>query len=226
MPEATPVRADETPRTPGWLQLQRALGLGPLALYALFHLWTHWPALLGREAWVERAQQYALGPAWGALALGLFALHALLGGLRMRRGLAAGASAGGQLFQVSTGVLIAAFLVLHVSHVWPTGHGDSAASDRSYERLWQLLGHPLMLGAYVLGCAALAGHLAHGIYLWLVSRMPAPLRVPLRYAAGVSGFVLFVLYLQLVGRFAAGEPMLPSARPSPAQAQYALGDAP
>jgi hypothetical protein len=45
--------------------------------------------------------------------------------------------------------------------------------------------------------------------------------VPFRYAAGFSGFVLFVLYLQLVGRFAAGEPMLPSARPVPAQAHYA-----
>jgi hypothetical protein len=32
----------------------------------------------------------------------------------------------------------------------------------------------------------------------------------LRLVAGLSGFVLFTLYLQLIGQYAAGEPMLPS----------------
>lgn len=213
--------SEPTPSVPWWLQLQRALGLGPLALYALFHLWTHWPALFGREAWLARAEHYALGPGWGALVLALFIVHAALGALRVRRSVRAGLPSAGRSFQVSTGVLIAGFIALHLAQVWPAADAEASAADRSYERLWELLGQPLMLGVYVLGCAALAGHLAHGLYMWLAPRVPQTWRVPFRYAAGLSGFVLFVLYLQLVGRFAAGEPMLPSARPVPAHAYYA-----
>jgi len=218
MPEPIPT---DRASVPWWLHMQRALGFGPLALYALFHLWTHWPALFGREAWLARAERYALGPGWGALVLMVFAAHAALGVLRVRRAAPALVSAGGRRFQLITGMLIAGFVGLHLFQVWPSGDGMSAAPDRSYERLWELLGHPLVLGIYVLGCGALAGHLAHGVYTWLAPRLPAPLRAPFRYAAGLSGFVLFVLYLQLVGRFAAGEPMLPSARPTPAHAYFA-----
>jgi succinate dehydrogenase/fumarate reductase cytochrome b subunit len=223
MPE--PIPADRA-GAPWWLHVQRALGFGPLALYALFHLWTHWPALFGREAWLARAERYALGPGWGALVLVVFAAHAILGALRVRRGADTAVSAGGRRFQLITGVLITGFVALHLSQVWPSGDGVSAARDRSYERLWELLGQPLILGIYVLGCGALAGHLAHGLYSWLDPRLPAPLRAPFRYAAGASGFVLFVLYLQLIGRFASGEPMLPSSRPTPSHAYYAqLGPA-
>jgi len=214
----TDPRSPEVTAEPWWLHLQRALGLVPLALYAGFHLWTHWPALLGREAWLARAEHYALGHAWGGLVLGLFALHGGLGILRARR---VGVSGGGQIFQVGTGALLAGFVVFHLIQVWPAADNNSARFDRSYERLWQSLGQPLVLGVYVLGCGALAGHLAHGSYLWLASRLPRAAQAPFRYVAGLSGFVLFVLYLQLIGRFAAGEPMLPSARPAAADARYA-----
>jgi len=199
---------EPAPPDPWWLHLQRALGLGPLALYAIFHLWTHWPALVGRDAWLARAQAYAPGPWLGGVALALFATHAALGVARARRDHheAAGST---RRFQAGTGLMIAAFTIYHLTHVWP-----AAELDRSYERLWQWLGQPLTLGVYVLGCAALAGHLAHGLYLRLAPRVPGAVQPPLRYVAGLAGFVLFVLYLQLVGRFAAGEPMLPSARPT------------
>ena len=82
---------------------------------------------------------------------------------------------------------------------------------RSYERLWELLGQPLWLVVYVVGCAALACHAAHGLFGVLELRASQPWRVALRYGAGVAAFVLFVVYLQLVGRFAVGEPMLPMA---------------
>lgn len=196
--------------------IQRALGLGPLALYACFHLWTHWPALAGREAWLARAAHYAPGPGLAAGVLALFAIHAALGLVRARREPASGARS----FQLATGLSIAAFIAFHLTQVWPASQGSAVTPERSYERLWEQLGQPLVLGVYVLGCAALAAHLAHGLYLQLAPHVPQRREAPLRYAAGLSGFVLFVLYLQLIGRFAAGEPMLPSARPVTDPAAY------
>jgi succinate dehydrogenase hydrophobic anchor subunit len=102
-------------------------------------------------------------------------------------------------------------LVVHVAQVWPRSESATGNLLRSYERLWELLGQPLWLVVYVVGCAALACHAAHGFFGVFELRAPQTLRVALRYAAGASAFVLFVLYLQLVGRFAVGEAMLPMA---------------
>jgi succinate dehydrogenase hydrophobic anchor subunit len=199
---------NDRPPLPKWVRAQQAGGV-LLALFAGFHAWAQWPALFGRDAWLARAQTYAPGPLVIVIVLALFAGHGVLGMARAR---------GGRLsheprarFQAVTGVLLLAFLIVHVAQVWPRADGATAGLLRSYERLWALLGQPSWLVVYVVGCAALACHAAHGLLGVLELRAPQTLRVALRYAAGVSAFVLFVVYLQLVGRFAVGEAMLPMA---------------
>ncbi|MEY4577193.1 MAG: hypothetical protein RL701_1896 [Pseudomonadota bacterium] len=212
------------PRLEGWLWLQRWLGIGPLTVFAGYHLWVHWPALFGRDAWLYRAQTYSLGVRLGSVVLLLLVAHAVLGVTRaLRTGRASTEQnhevAPGAVLQWVSGALLAVFVVYHLTHVWPRPDGVGATLERSYQKLWGLLGQPVVLASYVLGCGVLACHLALGFVRALEPRLPDRLRSPLRYAVGILGFVLFVSYLQLVARFAAGAPFLPYAqleRDSPA----------
>lgn len=203
-PPSVPVRLAR------WLTLQRALGYGPLLLYSVYHLWAQWPALYGRDAWVERAQRHGIGAALGALVIVSFLVHAVIGVYRSLRAPDTRIERSRRWFQLSTGLTIAGFTIYHLSHVWPRADGSAATLERSHERLWELLGQPVVLTIYVLGCSALAGHAAHALALLLEPYVPTRSRTALRLLAGLSGFVLFGLYLQLIGQYAAGEPMLPS----------------
>jgi succinate dehydrogenase hydrophobic anchor subunit len=198
---------NDRPAPPKWVRAQQAGGL-LLAVFAVFHAWMQWPALFGRDAWLARAQHYAPGMVGTAIVLALFAGHGLLGAARARAGRLREPHA---RFQAVTGAVLLAFVIAHVLQVWPRSEGETANLLRSYERLWEALGQPLWLVVYVVGCAALACHAAHGLFGVLELRASQTLRVALRYAAGAAAFVMFVLYLQLVGRFAVGEPMLPMA---------------
>ena len=195
--------------------LQRALGLGPLSLYAAYHLWLNWPALAGREAWLMRVRTRGLGVWLGAGVLVIFGLHAALGVWRTA-GPRADASKIGR-FQPLTGVVLLLFLLYHVPQVWPPPFGAHTTVSAAYEQLWLLLGTPLALGIYVLGSAALAFHLANGWVSALDIRMPHALRGLTRYAAGAAGCALFLLYLQLVGWFALGETVIPMPQPPAAE---------
>lgn len=213
--------AKQRPRAAWWTTLQRALGYGPLLVFSVYHLWEQWPALYGRDAWLDRVQRYGLGNTLGAVVIALFAAHAGLGLYRRVRfggeralpagdSLLASARARRQFHSV-TGITIVLFTMYHLTHVWPRPDGISATLERSHERLWELLGRPVVLTAYVLGCGALAGHAAHALALLLEPRLPPRAWLWLRMFAGLCGVVLFTLYLQLIGQYAAGEPMLPSA---------------
>lgn len=193
-----------------WLTLQRALGYGPLLLYAVYHLWAQWPALYGRDAWLARAQRHGIGGVLGALVLVSLVMHAGIGLYRSLRAPDTRIEPGRRWFQVATGLTVAGFTVYHLTHVWPRPDGSAATLERSHERLWELLGQPLVLTIYMLGYSALAGHAAHALALLLEPYTPVRARLALRLVAGLSGFVLFALYLQLIGQYAAGEPMLPS----------------
>lgn len=192
----------------GWIGLQRALGFGPLLVYSVYHLWSQWPALHGRDAWLARAQRSGIGTLLAVLLLAAFAAHAVLGLARYLRE-PRPVERGRRSFQLATGVTIAGFTIYHLTHVWPRPDGGSATLERSHERLWELLGQPWVLTIYVFACAALAGHAAHALATWLEPYFPGRAQWKLRLFAGVSGFLLFSLYLQLLGQYAAGEPMLP-----------------
>jgi succinate dehydrogenase / fumarate reductase cytochrome b subunit len=201
---------------PWWVRLQRAIGLVPLSLFAVFHLWLNWPALTHRDAWLASVRAHALGTGIRYCVLALFGLHVVLGFVRAwrRRASSVGPSLGRARFQALSGTLLLAFLLYHLSHVWPVASSAAyAAVTDSYQQLWQLLGRPLPLTLYVFGCGALAFHLAHG---WAsaieVEASSVALRGTVRYVAGALGLVLFVLYMQLVGRFALGEAVVPMER--------------
>lgn len=191
--------------------MQRVIGL-VLVVFAVFHAWVHWPALRHREAWLARVTEYGLGMRLGLVVVALLGLHALLGYLRVRRVRAHG---GGPrvTFQAATGLALALFLIVHLRHVWTGMDATNAGLLRSYEVLWSRLGKMPELILYVLGCGVLASHVAHGFTGVVGPRLPAALRTLFNYAAGATAIVLFVLYMQLLGRFALGEPMLPMARP-------------
>ena len=201
-----------------WLTLQRALGYGPLLLYSVYHLWAQWPALYGRDAWLSRAQSHGIGGVLGGFVIMSFLVHAGIGLYRSLRAPDTRIERHRRWFHVATGLTIAGFTIYHLSHVWPRPDGAVATLERSHERLWELLGQPLVLTIYVLGCSALAGHAAHALTLLLEPYLPARAHTALRVLAGLSGFVLFGLYLQVIGQYAAGEPMLPS------WAESAVGD--
>src|ERR1700742_4484552 len=179
--------------------LQRALGL-VLAVFAAFHVWVQWPALVSRDAWLERVREHGIGMGVGCVLVALFALHGVLGVVRVQRARAAGEWSARPRFQASMGGLLLLFLIHHLSHVWPLPDASDASWLGSYERLWSLLGRPFNLVSYVLGCGALACHVTHGLVSMLQPRVPAAMRTLFHYAAGVSAFALFVLYMQLVGR--------------------------
>jgi hypothetical protein len=196
-----------------WIRSQRAIGLVPLSLFAVFHLWSNWPALTSREAWLARLREHAFGTGWRWCVLALLGVHVALGLARAwrRQSAAVGASHGRARFQGLTGALLLVFVGYHLCHVWPAASAAAYASPGDgYQQLWLMLGRPLPLALYVLGSSALAFHLAHG---WASSieaeASSAAFRVAARYLAGATGLVLFVLYIQLVGRFALGEAVLP-----------------
>jgi succinate dehydrogenase/fumarate reductase cytochrome b subunit len=197
-----------------WVNLQRALGLGPLTLYAAYHLWLNWPALAGREAWLLRVRSHSLGLWLGVAVVAVLALHALLGVWNMLRAAPQeNVERRSRRFQALTGALLLGFVIYHLAQVWPPSVGAHATPANGYERLWHALGMPLALGGYVLGCAALAFHLAHGWVCALERMLPSALRLATRLAAGAAGFALFFLYLQLVGWFALGEAVVPLSQP-------------
>jgi succinate dehydrogenase hydrophobic anchor subunit len=152
----------------------------------------------------------------GACVLALVAIHAGLDVLRFvgGRGLTPTA-ASRERFQAATGLLLALFVLCHLGHVWPEPDGVTATLAGSHQRLWAALGRPAVLAVYVIGCGALTGHLVHGLWRSFEPRVPSVLWTPLRLLLGFSGFLLFVCYLQVIARFAAGEPLFPGIAVDP-----------
>ncbi|HEX2676270.1 MAG TPA: hypothetical protein VHM19_06510, partial [Polyangiales bacterium] len=71
------------------------------------------------------------------------------------------------------------------------------------------LGQPLVLLGYVVGVTALAFHLALGVVRF-AQRRGGDARLA-RYAAGAVALLLWLGYLQVLGRFAIGEGLIPTA---------------
>jgi uncharacterized membrane protein required for colicin V production len=76
-----------------------------------------------------------------------------------------------------------------------------------YARLWSELGHPVALVVYVTGICALAFHLGHGLARLIARKLPALIG---RAIGSVFGFLLLLVFAQLVARFALGEALIPA----------------
>jgi succinate dehydrogenase / fumarate reductase cytochrome b subunit len=191
------------------------LGVVPLGVYLCFHLHAHWPALRDRELWVDRALN-APSRSWLiALVIVPLGLHAALGAARLLRasGDDADALAGSgalRALQAMTGALVLGFVVYHVASFWALGEGAYTSPRASYAWLWQNLGRPAVLMLYLAGISATCFHFAHGLTRAAVTfrlvRTARAVKVS-RVAAGLCGFVLFALFVQLLGHFALGTPV-------------------
>lgn len=207
-PGATPIRALD-PLT----RLHGLLGIW-LGGYLLFHLWEQWPALAGREAWLERMRATTSRRWEIALVLVPFATHVVLGLVRALRDWNRGQrdARGLARLQALTGVGALLFVVHHVRQVWSPASGPHTHLLSGYAALRHEVGRPIDLVLYVVGISCIAFHLAHGLVrlatAWGGPRSVQALRLA-RYAAGLAGFALWLALLHLLGHFAIGEGLVP-----------------
>lgn len=201
-------------------RLQSLIGVVPLGTYLIWHLYDHWPAVHGRDAWLLRAvhQPSHSGPL--VVLSTAVALHVALAVLHARRagaGLAVGTATDIQELpklrrvQWVTGLMVMAFTVYHVAQVWSAGGGPHTSVHDVYDALWRQAGRPLVLIVYLFGITAAWFHLAHGL-----SRLPftfglrvSPGRVlGARLIAGALGLALWGMMLHLFAHFALGGPLI------------------
>jgi hypothetical protein len=77
--------------------------------------------------------------------------------------------------------------------------------------MWQVLGRPFDLAIYLVGISATCFHFAHGLSRAAVTfGLARSTRAVMfaRLSAGVIGFALWALLLQLLGHFALGAPLV------------------
>lgn len=191
--------------------LHSALGLALLG-FAVFHAYQNYPALDHESAWVDRALTTAVSFGFGIAVLAAVVVHGLLGiagWLRHRGEVARGEATRdwGLTFQVVTGTLVLGFIAYHVMQLWPSGSGTHSSVREPYARLWAELGRPVTLVVYVAGVCAFAFHLGHGLARFIARKLP---NLVGRTIGSVFGFVLLLVFAQLVARFALGEALIPA----------------
>jgi succinate dehydrogenase / fumarate reductase cytochrome b subunit len=191
------------------------LGVVPLGAFLFVHLRDQWPALGDRELWVDRALHSMSRPWAIGLVLVPLGLHALLGCVRLVRAPSVGDTLSGpgalRVIQAVTGALVLGFVVYHVGQVWAVGQGPHSSPRAVYAVLWQTLGRPLDISIYLIGVSAVCFHLAHGLSRAAVTfglAKSARAVLLLRAGAGVVGFLLWAMFLQLLGHFALGIPLV------------------
>lgn len=203
------------PNTTSLARLQAALGL-LFGAYLVFHVWQQWPAVIGTDAWLDRARSAAL-PGALKVALALVGLgHVLLGALRLRLGRhpADGAhDAGLRRLQLFLGALVLVFLAVHLPLVrWTPGPASTVLDVHA--RLTGQVGTPLLLIVHLVGLAAACAHLALGLgraaATFGLVQSPGPIYV----ASAVLAAVLFFQGLQVLAVFAIGEPLVPFLTPT------------
>jgi len=184
-------------------------GVLPLATFAIFHCWEANVAIGGRRAYVE-AVSFGAGRfvVLGLLVLAPLVVHAGLGLHRARIEGGAGGygSVGNRRLQLVSGVLVLAFVAVHLSHstfaAW-SGAGPAAI----YDELRSTLSRPVYLGIYVAGLAAFALHLGQGLLAfaatWSFPRSPT-LRRLFQVGSLALAIAVFVVGTNSLSHFASG----------------------
>ena len=184
--------------------------------YVVFHAWQQWPAVISRDAWLERAQHAALPYALKLLVYAAIVGHMLLGVVRLRLGAHPAddsGAAGLRRVQLFFGALVLVFLAIHIPMVrWTPGPASTVLDV--YARLTEQVGRPPMLAAYLIGTTAVCAHLGLGLSRAAVSLGIAKSPSGLLYLTGLLAGVVLLCFLQVLACYAIGEPLLPFGVPT------------
>lgn len=202
-------------RSRGLARAHAALG-ALLGGYVVFHAWQQWPAVIGRDAWLERAQHAALPGALKVVLGAALVAHVVLGALRLRAGAHpadASATAGLRRLQLFFGAIVLVFLAVHVPLVrWTPGPASTVLDV--YTRLSDRLGQPAPLAVHLIGVTAVCAHLALGLARGAVSLgLAKSPRLGFYLGGALAGLLLFQL-LQVLAVYAIGEPLVPALAPT------------
>lgn len=203
---------------PGAVSLLRRVhglnGVVVLGGYSGLHVMQGWSAFASREAWVDRVSLYPLANGV-TLAVLVGLVGHIVSGLALARqstddptaAIQPAGALGMRRLQQTTGLVLFAFLVVHLVHTWPLTGNDPVRARDGYVALSQWLETPFGLAVYVVATTALAFHLAHGLARVAVSfgllSSAGSLRVG-RHMAGLFGIVVWCMLLHWVGHFANG----------------------
>ncbi len=194
-------------------------GVVVLGGYSVLHVVQGWSVFVARELWVDRVSSFELANAATIVVLAGLGAHVTSGALLARAAgddpvaaIAPVGAPGLRRLQQATGVVLLAFLLLHVGHLWPLTRHDPVLARDGYEALRLWLETPSGLAVYVIATTALAFHLGHGLSRVAVSVGLVTGAVGLRVARYLSGGVAivgWVLVLHWVGHFANGVGLWP-----------------
>jgi succinate dehydrogenase / fumarate reductase cytochrome b subunit len=196
-----------------WLVRSHALlGVALLGGFLIYHLLQLWPVLDSREAWVAAAAQRGSSSLLAIGVLVVLVVHGVLGAMRIARSKAAQLTRderGLRTIQAVSGVLIAAFVVYHLAHLWGHDADPHGSARATYDVLWSSLGRPLQMSVYLLGVSLACFHFAHGlsrVALGFGEQPPSAARgLLVRVLAGAFGFGLWALWLQVLAHFVIGQ---------------------
>lgn len=196
-------------------------GVVPVAGYTLFHLWKNAAALQGREAYVAMVAEIERLPYLFALEVAVIWIpilfHAVFGLLILldaRYNVGAYRHSRNWMYTLQrvAGVAVLGFLVFHVYELrWQKLMGTMSA-DGFYDALCQNMSStvwsiPAVAIVYILGIAAVAFHIANGLWGFLCAWGVTASRRSQRMSAtvlGVVGLLVFVLGANTAVYFATG----------------------
>jgi succinate dehydrogenase / fumarate reductase cytochrome b subunit len=197
-------------------KLHSFTGLFPLGAYLLFHVYEHLPVRVGRDALLARLLRTSSWPLEVAVILLPLLGHAALGvylGWRARGDEPQEArdylSPAFRRLQLGSGLLVLAFLVLHVAGVWlPRALSDDRPGAAYAAQLDQLGSLP-MATLYVLGVTAVCLHFGQGLAV-LCARHGFLQLTPRgsRLLGAGLGIALWLIFIDELAAYASGAALL------------------
>jgi succinate dehydrogenase / fumarate reductase cytochrome b subunit len=192
-------------------RLHSATGLVPLGAYLVFHAWEHWPVRHGRDALLSRLARSTSAPLEIVFVLLPLLAHAALGLwlARDREGARVYVSPAFRKLQVATGVIAAAFLLVHLTTVWLPRLLGPGALEAAYGATLDWTGTAPRLTLHALGVGAVCTHLGQGIGLSLPRLWPGLITPRLGRVLGVlMGALLWLIFLNELAAYATYAPLL------------------
>lgn len=191
-------------------RLQSFSGILPLGTYVIYHLWTNWAVVRGREQWVDRVIWVSdhFGSILEILFYSFLTVHVLLAifGKAGSDSPLLG-SRGRRRTQQVSGAVSLLFILYHIYHVWPWHSGPDSSVRDSYAILWSSLPEPAYLAIYLFGMTIVYFHFANGLsraaVSWDLVSTERAFRV-VRYAVSIAVIVLWGLTLQVIGHYLIG----------------------